>query len=106
MTSALIAIECKKTLSSKEIQTTNKKCREKVINSGNNVFDAFIHIGCFKGDVEFDKKIEGTREKYKQSILEGIDGNLDVPYYAFVIKSIKDYEIKLDYVLTDVLKNW
>ncbi len=102
----LIAIECKKTLSSKEIQTTNKKCREKVINSGNNVFDAFIHIGCFKGDVEFDKKIEGAREKYKQSILEGIDGNLDVPYYAFVIKSIKDYEIKLDYVLTDVLKNW
>ena len=102
----LIAIECKKTLSSKEIQTTNKKCREKVINSGNNVFDAFIHIGCFKGNVDFDKKIEGTREKYKQSILEGIDGNLDVPYYAFVIKSIEDYEMKLGYVLTDVFKNW
>lgn len=102
----LIAIECKKTLSSKEIQTTNKKCREKVINSGNNVFDAFIHIGCFKGDVEFDKKIEGTREKYRQSILEGINGNFDVPCYAFVIKSIEDYEIKLDYVLTDVFKNW
>lgn len=60
----------KKTLSSKEIQTMNKKCREKVINSGNNVFDAFIHIGCFKGDVDFDKKIEGTKKKYKQSILE------------------------------------
>ena len=48
----------------------NKKCREKVINSGNNVFDAFIHIGCFKGDVDFDKKIEGTKKTYKQSILE------------------------------------
>jgi hypothetical protein len=102
----LIAIECKKTLSSKEIQTTNKKCREKVINSGNNVFDAFIHIGCFKGDVDFDKKIEGTSEKYKQSILEGIDGNLDIPYYAFVIKSIENYEMKLSYVLSDVFKNW
>ena len=60
----------------------------------------------FKGNVDFDKKIEGTREKYKQSILEGIDGNLDVPYYAFVIKSIEDYEMKLGYVLTDVFKNW
>lgn len=28
--SKLIAIECKKTLSDKEIQTTNKKCREKI----------------------------------------------------------------------------
>ncbi len=102
----LIAIECKKTLSNKEIQSTNKKCREKVINSGNNVFDAFIHIGCFKGDVDFDKKIEGTRDKYKQAILEGTEGNLDVPYYAFVIKSIEDYEKKLGYVLTDVFKNW
>lgn len=101
-----IAIECKKTLSSKEIQMTNKKCREKVINSGNNVFDAFVHIGCFKGDIEFDKKIEGTREKYKQSILEGTDGNLDVPYYAFVIKSIEDYEMKFGYILTDVFRNW
>ena len=102
----LIAIECKKTLSNKEIQTTNKKCREKVINSGNNVFDAFIHIGCFKGDVDFDKRIEGSREKYKQSILEGTGGNMDVPYYAFVIKSIDDYEMKLAYILTDVFKNW
>ena len=32
--------------------------------------------------------------------------NLDVPYYAFVIKSIEDYEMKLGYVLTDVFKNW
>lgn len=102
----LIAIECKKTLSNKEIQSTNKKCREKVINSGNNVFDAFIHIGCFNGDVDFDKKIEGTRDKYKHAILEGAKGNLDVPYYAFVIKSIEDYERKLGYVLTDVFKNW
>ena len=102
----LIAIECKKTLSNKEIQTTNKKCREKVINSGNNVFDAFIHIGCFKGDEDFDKRIEGSREKYKQSILEGTGGNMDVPYYAFVIKSIDDYEMKLAYILTDVFKNW
>ena len=102
----LVAIECKKTLSSKEVQITNKKCREKVINSGNNVFDAFIHIGCFKGDIDFDKQIEGTKEKYKRSVLEGEDDNLDVPYYAFIIKSISDYEMKLGHVLTDVFENW
>ena len=102
----LIAIECKKTLSSKEIQTTNKKCREKVINSGNNVFDAFAHIGCFRGDVNFDKRIDGTNEKYRQSILEGEDENVDVPYYAFAIKSIEDYKMKLGYVVSDVFKNW
>lgn len=102
----LIAIECKKTLSSKEIQTTNKKCREKVINSGNNVFDAFVHIGCFRGDVNFDKRIDGTNEKYRQSILEGEDENVDVPYYAFAIKSIEDYKMKLGYVVSDVFKNW
>lgn len=102
----LIAIECKKTLSNKEIQATNRKCREKIIDSGNNVFDAFIHIGCFKGDVNFDKKIEGTGKKYKQSILEGADDVLDVPYYAFAIESIEDYEKKLGYVITDVFKNW
>ena len=43
---------------------------------------------------------------YKQSILEGTGGNMDVPYYAFVIKSIDDYEMKLAYILTDVFKNW
>ncbi len=102
----LIAIECKKTLSAKEIQTTNKKCREKVINSGNNVFDAFIHIGCFIGDVEFEKKIEGTRAKYKQSIIEGSDKNMDVPYYAFAISSINDYEMKLKYIINDIFANW
>lgn len=31
---------------------------------------------------------------------------MDVPYYAFVIKSIDDYEMKLAYILTDVFKNW
>ena len=102
----LIAIECKKTLSSKEVQITNKKCREKVINSGNNVFDAFIHIGCFKSDIVFDKQIAGTKEKYKRSVLEGVDGNLDVPYYTFIIKSITDYKMKLGHVLNDVFKNW
>ncbi len=102
----LIAIECKKTLSSDEIQDTNKKCREKVIDSGNNVFDAFLHIGCFKGDVKFDKKIEGTREKYKQSILEGTGSNMDVLYYAFIIKSCEDFTKKFAYILNDIFKNW
>lgn len=102
----LIAIECKKTLSNKEIQRTNKKCREKVINSGNNVFDAFIHIGCFKGDVDFDKRIEGTKEKYKQLIIEGEGINMDIPCYAFAIKSIEDFRMKLSYMLADVFKDW
>lgn len=100
----LIAIECKKTLSNKEIRETNKKCKEKIINSGNNVFDAFMHIGCFKGDVSLDKRIEGTKEEYKQSIIEG--DYMDAPYYAFVIKSINDYEMKLKYMITDIFKNW
>lgn len=102
----LIAIECKKTLSIKEIQTTNKKCRERVIDSGNNVFDAFIHIGCFNKDVEFDKKIEGTRREYKQSLIEGTGKNMDVPYYAFVISTIADYETKLKYIINDIFINW
>lgn len=102
----LIAIECKKTLSDKEIQTTNKKCREKVINSGNNVFDAFIHIGCFNKDVKFDKKIEGTRREYKQSLIEGTGENMDAPYYVFVISAIEDYEIKLKYIIDDIFANW
>lgn len=102
----LIAIECKKTLTNKEIQSTNKKCKEKVVDSGNNVFDAFIHIGCFNGDVVFDKKMDGRKEKYKQSIIEGSGENLDVPYYAFAISSIEDYEKKLRYVINDIFTNW
>ena len=104
--SKLIAIECKKTLSDKEIQITNKKCREKIINSGNNLFDAFIHIGCFSNEVNFEKNFQGTQLKYKQGIIGGSDGILDVPFYAFDISSIEDYEKKLKYVIKDIFKNW
>ena len=102
----LIAIECKKTLSRKELQTTNKKSKEKIVNSGNNVFDAFIHIGCFKNDVEFDKKMKGTRKMYKQDILESENSYSDVPYYAFAIESVEDYKFKFQYILDDIFKNW
>lgn len=101
-----VAIECKKTLSRKELQTTNRKCKEKVVNSGNNIFDAFIHIGCFRGDVEFDKKIKETKKTYKQDILEGKNDCLDVPYYAFIIESIEDYKVKFEYILDDIFENW
>lgn len=104
--SKLIAIECKKTLSDKEIQITNKKCREKIINSGNNLFDAFIHIGCFSNEVNFEKNFQGTQLKYKQGIIGGSDGILDVPFYTFDISSIEDYEKKLKYVIKDIFKNW
>lgn len=104
----IIAVECKKTLSNKEIQITNKKIREKVLNSKNNVFDAFIHIGCFNKDVEFDKKIDGTGEKYKQSIIEmpENDGIMDSPYYAFSISSIENFEVKMKYVIKDIFEEW
>lgn len=102
----IIAVECKKTLSKKELQTTNKKCRTKVINSGNNVFDAFVHIGCFRGDVVFDKTVEETTKTYKQDILEGNRDCNDVPYYAFVIESMEDYKVKFNYILDDIFKNW
>lgn len=104
--SKIIAIECKKTLSKKEIQMTNKKCKEKVLESGNNVFDAFIHIGCFKGDVELDTSFNGTREKYKQGIINAESDSYDVPFYAFTIKSIDDYKKKILYVIDEVFKNW
>lgn len=105
--SKIIAIECKKTLSGKEIQTTNRKCREKVLESGNNVFDAFVHIGCFKGDAEFDINFDGTREKYKQGIINAKgDNNYDVPFYAFAIKSIDDYRKKMLYIIDEIFKNW
>lgn len=104
--SKIIAIECKKTLSRKEIQMTNKKSKEKVLESGNNIFDAFIHIGCFKGDVEFDIPFNGTREKYKQGIINAESDSYDAPFYAFTIKSIGDYQKKILYIIEEIFKNW
>lgn len=104
--SKIIAIECKKTLSRKEIQMTNKKCKEKVLESGNNVFDAFIHIGCFKGDVEFNIPFNGTKEKYKQGIINAKSDDYDVPFYAFTIKSIDDYQKKILCIVDEIFKNW
>lgn len=104
--SKIIAIECKKTLSRKEIQTTNRKCREKILESGNNIFDAFVHIGCFKGDVEFDINFNGSKEKYKQGIINAKGNNYDAPFYAFSIKSIDDYKKKMLYIIDDIFKNW
>lgn len=104
--SKILAIECKKTLSRKEIQMTNKKSKEKVLESGNNIFDAFIHIGCFKGDVEFDIPFNGTREKYKQGIINAESDSYDAPFYAFTIKSIGDYQKKILYIIEEIFKNW
>ncbi len=104
--SKIIAVECKKTLSRKEIRATNKKCKEKVLESGNNIFDAFIHIGCFKGDVEFDVPFNGTREKYKQGIINAESDSYDAPFYAFTIKSIGDYQKKILYIIDEIFKNW
>ncbi len=104
--SKLIAIECKKTLSDKEIQTTNKKCREKLIDSGNNVFDAFIHVGCFSNEIIFEKTFEGTESNYKQGIINGSNENLDAPFYVFDILSKEDYEKKLFYTIRDIFINW
>lgn len=104
--SKIIAIECKKTLTRKEMQMTNKKCKEKVLESGNNIFDAFIHIGCFKGDVEFDVPFSGTREKYKQGIINAENDSYDAPFFAFTIKSIEDYKKKILYIIEEIFENW
>lgn len=104
--SKIIAVECKKTLSKKEIKMTNKKCKEKILESGNNIFDAFIHIGCFKGDVELDMNFSGTREKYKQGIINAESDSYDAPFYAFIIKSIDDYKKKILYIVDEIFTNW
>lgn len=104
--SKIIAIECKKTLSRKEIQMTNKKCKEKVLESGNNIFDAFVHVGCFKGDAELDINFIGTKEKYKQGIINADGDNYDAPFFAFIIKSVEDYKKKMLYIIDEIFNNW
>lgn len=104
----IIAIECKKTLSNKEIQNTNKKIRDKILNSNNNVFNAFVHIGCFNNAVVFDKRIENSSARYKEGKIEAPENDkiLDVPYYAFSISSIEDYEMKINYIISNIFKEW
>lgn len=102
----LIAVECKKTLTNKEIQNTNKKIRGKIIDSGNNVFDAYLHIGCFNDDVDFDKVFEGTNLKYKQSYVASTDGLIEVPYFAFTITSKEDYEEKIKRLIKEIFDTW
>lgn len=104
----VIAIECKKTLSNNVIRLTNKKIKNKILKSHRNIIDAFIHIGCFNNDVEFDKTISGTAEKYKQSIIQLQDDPeaFDAPYYAFTISSIENLKMKVQYVLEDIFKEW
>ncbi|MDE6056081.1 MAG: hypothetical protein K2G55_20525, partial [Lachnospiraceae bacterium] len=66
----------------------------------------FIHIGCFKGDAEFDISFNGTKEKYKQGIINAESDNYDAPFYAFTIKSIEDYQKKILYIIDEIFKNW
>ena len=56
--------------------------------------------------MEFDKRIERTKREYKQSLIEGTGENMDVPYYAFVITTIADYETKLKHIINDIFTNW
>jgi len=104
----IIAIECKKTLSDAEVRTTNKKIKNKILKSHTNIIDAFIHIGCFNNGVDFDKRIDDTEEKYKQSIIQLHDDPkaIDSPYYAFTISSIENLEMKMKYVLNHIFEQW
>lgn len=104
----IIAIECKKTLSNYEIRDTNKKIKNKILKSHKNIIDAFIHIGCFNNGVEFDRTIDNTEEKYKQSIIQLPQDPeaCDAPYYAFTISSIKNLEMKVEHILKDIFKQW
>lgn len=104
----IIAIECKKTLSNDEVQSTNKITREKVLKSHCNIIDAYIHIGCFNNDVDFDKKINGSKETYKQGLIQMIDDPKvnDAPYYGFSISSIENLELKLSFAIKEICTQW
>lgn len=103
----IIAIECKKTLSNYEIKDTNGKIKSKVLKSHTNVIDAYIHIGCFNNDVEFDKVIQGTQEKYKQGLIQLKNEEVyDAPYFAFSISSVENLELKMCYVINEIFEQW
>jgi hypothetical protein len=104
----IIAVECKKTLTDKEITTTNKKIREKVLSSHANIIDAYIHIGCFNNGVEFDKTIIETHEKYKQGLIQiESDSRVnDVPYFAFSISSLENLKFKICHVVKEIFEQW
>lgn len=104
----IIAVECKKTLTDKEITTTNKKIKNKVLKSHSNIIDAYIHIGCFNNGVEFDKTVDGTHENYKQGRIQ-IESDPrvnDVPYFAFSISSIENLKLKTCHVIKEIFEQW
>lgn len=103
----IIAIECKKTLSNKEVRNTNSKIKEKILKSYNNVIDAYIHVGCFNSDVEFDKTIQGVNENYKQGLIQlKREEVYDVPYFAFSTSSIENLKLKMCYVIKEIFEQW
>lgn len=104
----IVAIECKKTLSNYEIKATNKKIKAKILKSHSNIIDAFIHIGCFNNDVNFDKTIDETDEMYKQGLIQLTDDPkaVDAPYYAFSISSIENLQLKMSYVIKEIFEQW
>lgn len=103
----IIAIECKKTLSNKEIQVTNGKIKDKILKSSTNVIDAYIHIGCFNNDVKFDKKVPNSHEKYKQGLIQSRNKEIpDVPYFAFSASAIENLKIKMSFVIKEIFSQW
>lgn len=106
----VIAIECKKTLTEKEIRDTNKKIKNKILKSHMDIIDAYIHIGCFYNtDVNFNKKLkESNTKRYKQEYLQLPKDSkaTDYPYFAFAIDNIKDFKEKLEYILNEIFEQW
>lgn len=104
----IIAVECKKTLTDKEITGTNKKIRKKVLSSHTNIIDAYIHIGCFNNGVIFDKTIAETHEKYKQGLIQMENDSKvnDVPYFAFCISSIENLKVKICHLVKEIFEQW
>lgn len=103
----IIAIECKKTLSKDEVRSTNRKIKNKVLKSPNNVIDAYVHIGCFNRDVEFEKEIPNSSEKYKQGLIQIPNESIyDAPYYAFTISSIENLKFKICYIIKEIFEQW
>ena len=104
----VIAIECKKTISHYEIKKTNAKIRNRIFKAGFNAINAYIHIGFNNSDVVFDKPIENRGREYKLDLLQCQDNEQvdDAPYYTVAIKSRKDFEKKLEFIISDIFEQW
>ena len=102
----IIVIECKKTLTESKIDETNKKVKEKILDSNKKIIDAHISIGCFCDNKINFNKIKNNK-KYKEGKIHSDKSKLeDIPYYAFSISSKEDLKDKLIILIEEIFKEY